>query len=410
MIIDPMLKTWATPAQAGYIDAVNSTGSQRKAADLLGIHRRAIQLGLKAVERKAALQGYAPAFNLNSIIPEPFVARGHSTMERIGPMGERTPLIQWTKTRLDDEQYQQMVREAIATFCDSVPKLTPVAPAPAQYQNDIIPWIEIGDAHFGMLAVAAETGEDFNLAIAENEMKGALGILIDELVPCERLVLNDLGDFTHYDNASKVTERSRNPLDTCSTYPEMIRVYSRTFRWIIEKALTKAQHVDVIINQANHSRTNDWWMAELVRVAYGHTGRVHVLNNDSPFIAYRMGKTLVMTHHSDLCKPKDLINVLTHDFREDFGQTEFHYIDIGHIHHGMVMKEHPSVFIESFNHLARNEAYSHNHGYRNRKSMTVILRSKTYGEVGRRTLPLQEIQDRIFGGQTPVKRQVHRVA
>ena len=74
-------------------------------------------------------------------------------------------------------------------------------------------------------------------------------------------------------------------------------------RFIVDLALTKAANVDVIVNQGNHSRTNDMWMAVLLRAVYGHTGRVNVLNNSSPFIAYRMGKTLVMTHHSDTAKP-----------------------------------------------------------------------------------------------------------
>jgi len=166
-------------------------------------------------------------------------------------------------------------------------------------------------------------------------------------------------------------------------------------RFIVDKCLEKSKFVDVIVNQGNHSRTNDIWMAELLRVAYGESGRVNILNNESVFIAYRMGNTLVMTHHSDKCKPKDLVNVMTSDFRKDFGETEHHYIDIGHVHHGMVMKEHPSVFVESFNHLAGLDKWAHDFGYRNRKSITIILRSKTYGEVGRRLLPIQEIRARL---------------
>jgi DNA repair exonuclease SbcCD nuclease subunit len=108
-----------------------------------------------------------------------------------------------------------------------------------------------------------------------------------------------------------------------------------------------------------------------------------------------MGNTLVMTHHSDKCKPKMLADVMTTDFRKDYGETEHHYIDIGHVHHGMVMKEHPSVVIESFNHLAALDRWAHDSGYRNRKSITVILRSRKFGEVGRRLLPIQEIRARM---------------
>jgi DNA repair exonuclease SbcCD nuclease subunit len=136
-------------------------------------------------------------------------------------------------------------------------------------------------------------------------------------------------------------------------------------------------------------------MRELIDVAYGHTGRVHALDNDNVFIGYRMGNTLVMVHHTDKCKPKDLIGVMVTDFRKDFGETEFHYIDHGHIHTHYVSKEYPSVVIESWNHLAPNDKWAHDSGYRSRKAISVVLRSRTYGEIGRRLLPLEEVRARL---------------
>ena len=399
--IDERLKDWATPTQARYIDQINLHGGARAAAKALGTCHSTLTKAIVRLKKVAAAHGYSPEHGLNSPVPEPYVAKGHSTLERINPAtGAREQVLQWTKTRLDDQKFLELIKEAVAGFIAEVPPLA-VPAAPLDYQADIIPWIEIGDGHLGMLAHAAEVGENFDLKIAETELCGAIGILIDELPACERLVINDHGDFTHYENMKGETEASGHKLDYDGRFPKMIKVYSRVFRWIVEKALTKAQHVDVIVNQGNHSRTNDIWMAELLRVAYGNTGRVHVLNNDSVFIAYRMGKTLVMVHHSDTCKPQRLAGVMTTDFRKDFGETDFHYIDIGHVHHGMVMKEHPSIFIESFNHLAALDKWAHDGGYRNRKSITIILRSRTYGEKGRRVLPIEEIRDRLMNATSP---------
>jgi DNA repair exonuclease SbcCD nuclease subunit len=152
-------------------------------------------------------------------------------------------------------------------------------------------------------------------------------------------------------------------------------------------------------------------MAELLRVAFGHTGWVNVLNNDSVFIAYRMGNTLLMTHHSDKCRPSPLAHVTTNHFRKDYGETEHHYIDVGHVHHGMVMKEHPDIFVEPFNHLASLDKWAHDAGYRNRKSITIVLRYKTYGKVGRRVLPIQEVRARLGRAciAAPESREVYTV-
>jgi len=393
------LKPFATERQWEKIAAIIEHGSASKAGPAMGVDKSDIARTVHAVRKKAVLQGYSPAHDMTHVAPEPFVVKGVSTYYD----KEGKPRGQWVKTRLDEELLAEARAEAIAAFTADCPAI-PAPSGPLDYQTDIIPWVQIGDAHIGLLCHTAEVGENFDLKIASAELCGAIEILIDELPPCERLVINDCGDMTHYENFAGTTEASGHALDYDTRFPKMIGVYSHVMRWIIDKALTKAAHVDVIVNQGNHSRTNDIWMAELLRVAYGHTGRVHVLNNDSVFIGYRMGNTFVMTHHSDKCKPARLAQVMATDFAKDWGETEHRYIDIGHIHHSMVSKEHPGVFIESWNHLAASDQWAHDSGYRNRKSITTVLRSRTYGEVGRRTLPIQEIRKRISGADVPAKK------
>jgi hypothetical protein len=390
-LVDPKLREYArSDVQLRYVDAMIEHGSLRKAAAALACGKTAIHEAMVRIRNEAARMGYSPEHDMSRTVPDGFMVKGVSTYYN----AEGKPSGQWVKSTVDMERQREMLREAIAGFIDDVGHVQ-APPAPLDLQSDVIPWIQIGDAHLGMLAYANEVGENFDLKIAEQEICAAIGILVDELPSCERLVINDLGDFTHYENFEGETQASRNRLDCDTRFPKMIKVYSRVMRFIVEKALSKARNVDVIVNQGNHSRTNDIWMAELLRVAYGQTGRVHVLNNDSAFIAYRMGNTLVMTHHSDKCRPAQLAHVMTTDFRKDYGETEFHYVDIGHVHHCMVTKEHPGVFVESFNHLAALDKWAHDAGYRNRKSITIVLRSKQYGEVGRRVLPIQEIRARL---------------
>lgn len=405
--VDPGLYEFCTVAQLEKLEAIDKHGGVRAAARALGIRHNAVGAALAAVKRKAAVRGHAPDHDMTRTVPDPFVVKGVSTYYD----KEGKPSGQWVKSQLAQEQYNEMVKAAIGEFLADVPQL-PVALAPLDFQADIIPWIQIGDAHIGMLAHAAEANENFDLKIAEHELCGAIAILIDEMPNCERIVVNDLGDFTHYDNLTATTAASGHALDADGRHPKMLRVYSRIMRFIVDRVLAKAKFVDVIINQGNHSRINDFWMRELLTVAYGHTGRVNVLDNDNVFIAYRMGNTLVMVHHSDKCPPARLVGVMTTDFRKDFGETEFHLIDTGHVHHHFVSKEHPSVVIESWNHLAANDKWAHEAGYRSRKAITVVLRSRTYGDVGRRVLPIEEVRDKLSrttAAQQPAKRKAYSV-
>jgi hypothetical protein len=388
-MMDPRLLDYAeTDIQRQAVEAVIKHGSNRKAAVALGCDHTNVDRIISRVKASAARKGYAPGHWNDGVAPGYLM--GKVTVQRKDGEVERT----WERQSPDFERWQEMARELKASFLEDVPQI-PCQAAPQDFQNDIIPWIQIGDAHIGMLAHAAEVGENFDLKIAERELCGAVAMLIDEMPPCERLVINDLGDASHYDNLAAVTSASGHPLDADGRHHKMLRVYSRTMRFIVDRALTKAKFVDVLINQGNHSRINDFWMREVLEVAYTHTGRVNVLDNDSVFISYRMGNTLVMVHHSDKCPPAKLVGVMTTDFRKDYGETQFHYIDTGHVHHHFVSKEHPGIVIESWNHLAASDKWAHDAGYRSRKAISVVLRSRTYGEVGRRLLPIEEIQARL---------------
>jgi predicted phosphodiesterase len=65
--LDEGLKQYATARQVEYIDAVNEHGSNRRAAEHMGIHATAIDRGIKAVLKKAALQGYSPDYDMDML-------------------------------------------------------------------------------------------------------------------------------------------------------------------------------------------------------------------------------------------------------------------------------------------------------------------------------------------------------
>lgn len=405
-MIDAQLLSWATVRQAEILEAIEAHGSHRKAAAALKIHPRSLERNLANLKAKASIQGYSPEHGWVHSVPPTHFAKGVSTMHRT-PDGDP----QWVKANIRQEAYNEAVKAAISEFIADVPQI-PVAPVPLDMQHDIIPWIQIGDAHVGMLAHMAETTDNFDLKIAERELCAAIAQLIDEMPPCERMVINDLGDFTHYENMKGETEASGHRLDYDGRFPKMIKVYSKIMRFILDRSLTKAHFVDVIINRSNHAETNDIWMRELIEVAYGPGGRVHALENTNAFIGYRMGNTFVMVHHGHLCPAARMVGVMTTDFREDYGDTEFHYIDQGHVHHHFVSKQHPGVVIESWNHLAANDKWAHESGYRARKSISIVLRSKRFGDVGRRVLPIEEVRARILaasGEMAPAKRETYTV-
>ncbi len=407
---DIELLEYATDREKEKLTAYIETGSQYDAAKMLGVGRTAIKNALANVKRKARNAGYYFEPDQDYIEQMQETVRNNPGISGISDMQQNAlgkPV--WMKFKREDVKRIEFMSELASKLACELPILDSIAPPKKpDYNTDIIPWFNIGDGHLGMISYEHEVGHNFDLKIAKRDLMIAMKTLIDREPQCERCVIQDMGDMTHYDNNDGVTAASGHALNYDTRYSKMIDIYGDVMKFIIEYAARKFKYVDVIINQGNHSRVNDHAAQKFLSMMYAKTPRIQILDNQSVFIPYRMGNTFVMTHHSDKCKPKNLAQVMATDFAEDWGESRYRYIDIGHVHHNMIVKEHPGVSVESFNQLATMDKYAHDGGWRSRSCLTVVRRSKTYGEVGRQTLTLDEVRDilnRLPAGETAKQRR-----
>ena len=374
-----------------------------KIAKEFGINERTVRRRLAALK----LTGFDPENKRYHRNPAEQSVSGYSTLVRMPADDPFGRVLEWVKTSKTEEQNRQDFEAFAGEFLSDYKPLKAIK-APKRSDDDLIPWFNIGDAHLGMLAYHDEVGHSFDMEIAERELKQAIELMIERTPKTKRCVLQDMGDFTHYENEAGLTEASGHQLDCDTRYNKMIRVYARLMRYMVDRLLESFEFVDVIINQGNHSRKNDHWMAVTLPMMYEKNKRLTVLNNGSVFIPYRMGNTFVMCHHSDKCKPAALASVMSIDFAHDWGETYYHYIDIGHVHHKSVTKEANGAIIESFNQLAPSDKYAHDGGWRSRAFLTVVLRSKTYGEKGRIVVTAEEVKDilnKVPAGTEPKRRR-----
>lgn len=367
--------------------ALSEYGSISEAARRIPLPRGTLRNRIDRAREKFP-EGPKLKDELQSRIADGFKLKGYSQFTKT-EAGE--PI--WLKTVKAEQDYWQGIKEAIERFEPIDPAR--IAPIPNEPQCDIIPWLQIGDAHIGMLANERETGANFDIAIGKREIMAAAAALIDAAPDCERMVINDLGDGTHYETFKAETEASGHTVDQDTRYWKMIDAYMEISEFICEKALAKAGKVDLLYNQGNHSRSNDTWMAAHMRSIHRNNPRVNVLPNENPFIAYRMGRTLVVVHHGDKSRPEKFRDVVASDFSADWGETEFRYLDGGHAHHSQ-RKELAGCIFESWNNLAPRDKYAHDGGWRSKQYMSLVLRSRKYGEVGRTVMPIERVRDIIL--------------
>ena len=265
----------------------------------------------------------------------------------------------------------------------ALPRVKPTN-GPVNRSTELLACYNVSDHHFGMLSWHEETGEDYDLDIAEQLLVGAFDHLVKSIPPCQQALVTLLGDLLHYDSFRAETPQSGNMLDADGRYPKMVRAAVRSVRYLIKASLKQHESVHVIVERGNHDPSSSIFLMEALANVYEDEPRVTIDTSPSKFHYHRFGKNLIGIHHGDTVKMKDLPLLMAHDRAVDWGETEHRFWWTGHVHHDAT-QEFPGVKCESFRVLAAKDAWHSEHGYRAKRDMKAIVLHQEYGEVARHT-------------------------
>jgi hypothetical protein len=332
-------------------------------------------------EKIAALKGGAMP------PPEGMVTKATSTLyDEAG-----NQILQWVKADVDKTAQLAAEKAAFEALCEKLPREQPVT-GPMLFDMDLLSAYVIGDAHFGLLAWGEETGKDFDLKIAERELKAAVAYLVRTSPESAIGLLVDVGDFMHADSRKPMTPQSGNILDVDSRYLKAVRVVIRTFRYMIELLLLKHDKVKVIIAPGNHNPNSAGWMALTLAMFYENEPRIEVDQHPGAYFYHKFGKCLIGVTHGDTCKFADLPSIMAADKPKEWGDTEHRHFLTGHIHHTK-QQEFRGCFAESFNTLAASDAWHAMSGYRSKRQMQRLDFHRDHGVVSRFTCNVGMIQE-----------------
>lgn len=291
---------------------------------------------------------------------------------------------QWIKTKADVERQRDLLYSMAAEFAKDLPRQKPI-PKPKPANKHLLNLYTLTDCHVGALAWDKETGEDWDLSIAEKTITECFRLMVEGSPPAERCVINQLGDFLHFDSLASITPTSGHLLDSDSRYPKVVEVAVRILRSLINFALEKHQHVHVLALEGNHDPAGSVWMRTLLAALYEREKRITVETSPRIYLAYRHGNTMLAFHHGHLGKFDRLTGIMAAEYPEVWGATTKRYAHTGHYHHarvienaGMVVEQHPT--------LAARDAYAARLGLHAMRRVIGITYHDVYGEVARVTM------------------------
>lgn len=302
--------------------------------------------------------------------------------------------LQWVKSKKDDTA--ESARLVFEAYRDKLPQVEPRTPTQTRYTDDFLSVIPFGDPHIGLHSWGEETGDDFDLKIAERDLCAAVDRLVNTAPDTRHCLIANLGDYFHADNMDAKTWRSGHNLDVDSRWAKVLRIGLRAIRQCIESALEKHETVTVINAIGNHDDHSSIFLTVALSHIYENEPRVVI--NDLPRAVHfhEFGKVMLAVTHGHSIKMASLPLVSATEEPEIWGRTRFRYGLTGHIHHDS-MKEYNGMKVESFRTLSARDAYAASHGYRSGRDMKCIVYHKDFGEVERHTVSIEMLRSSNAG-------------
>jgi len=290
----------------------------------------------------------------------------------------------WVISNPDAQRQLELMHETVAAMSQDIPRVKAVKAPPVANYNLLNLYV-ITDYHFGMLSWAEETGEDWDVHIAESLLVKWFEQAIASSPNADTGILCNLGDFLHQDGMEALTPTGRNLLDADSRFAKIVRIIIRCLRQVIDMLLHKHKNLVLIMAEGNHDMASSVWLREMFAAMYADEPRITVDVSPDPYYCVEWGKTSLFFHHGHKKKPASVDDVFAAKFREVFGRTKYSYAHMGHMHH-VWQKETNLMIVEQHRTLAAKDAYASRGGWLSGREASCITYHKEYGQTGRITI------------------------
>jgi hypothetical protein len=248
--------------------------------------------------------------------------------------------------------------------------------------------VSIPDLHLGKLCWAPETGQDYDLKIAERVYNQSLANLIYKArgFDLDMVVLLLGSDFFHYDTPHGTTTGG-TPLDRDGRFPKMFDIGVRCKIAAVATLLKLCSKVHVKHVGGNHDRNSSYCLARVVAERYHNDDRVTVDCEPNVRKYLRYGANLIGYTHGDEVKLDKLPLIMATERKEDWAATTCREWHLGHFHTSRTFQtkpvdEHMGVEVIVVPALCGADAWHHEKGFvGNARAANAFIYDKDDGKI-----------------------------
>lgn len=360
---------------------------QKDIAKENGVSFNAVMHTVARMKATLSKHGCDPEHDYQITADAPFILNNKTVHRKRNPeTGELEVHQIWDKPGLQKQNQIAAFEAAIDSLCGGITPFKKV-PAPKKTEGELLTDYTITDFHLGMYAWHLETGQDWDMDIAEAVILNAVADMMDRSPDSEQAIFSQLGDLLHWDGMLAVTPMNKHILDADTRFDLLVESAMNVCAKAIEMLLHKHKSVHVIHAEGNHDMASSSWLRRATSREFRDNPRVTVETSPFPFYKYLWGKTFLGWHHGHLQKMESLPLLFSTEprFREDFGKSEYVYIKTGHRHQKEVI-EKGGVIVEQVETLAARDAYAARGFPYSQRGTIAVTYSKEAGEVSRATV------------------------
>jgi hypothetical protein len=287
---------------------------------------------------------------------------------------------------------RKSARSTEAIFDGLMERVAAYAPryAPNAYPLIVDPHlleISLFDHHFGKLAWRRETGEDYDLRIAERVFEEAMHDLVAKAsgFNVDEILLPIGNDFLHIDNKQNTTAAG-TPQDQDGRFEKIVETGQLALVRAID-FLQQIAPVRVKLVKGNHDFITIWHTARFLAAWYRNCPNVEIDTEPIGRKYHRYGTNLIGFTHCSEEKQADLPLIMASEQPALWSDTQWHEWHVGHLHRkketqfvsvdgraGVVVRVLPS--------LTGTDAWHYAKGYISNKMAEAYLFSYDRGPTG----------------------------
>jgi hypothetical protein len=226
----------------------------------------------------------------------------------------------------------KVIEEGVKLFLSQIPAHKYVLPKFEHHSDPYLLEVSIWDHHFGKLAWGRETGQNYDLKIAETLYSNAAHELIEKArgFNLERIVVPIGQDFFHVDGPNNTTTAG-TPQDVDGRLAKIFATGQKALINLIDLLMGIAP-VHILWVPGNHDWYTSWYLIKVIEAHYRMTPSVTIDAGEMPRKHIEYGCNLLAYTHGNEEKHASLPAIMAGAWPQAWARTTHREWKIGHFH------------------------------------------------------------------------------